>query len=253
MRLILAGLAGAATFLVMSRPRRITLPSTRPMPLIAGGAVALVLAVALPPILATALIVAGTIGVASARRHFRLRWSAQTAQRWPDFLAVVRGRISAGDPLPDAVGAAARSLGSPFLDLNHAWSDSFAEHIETVRSDWADPVADRVLTTIRVAVLTGGAHVDAVLAALAESLADEIQLRRAHEAALTQQQLTAGVALVSPWVILLLSLGTNPQAAASFASNTGQSILALGAAASFVGYLLARRAARLSAPPRVFR
>ena len=78
------------------------------------------------------------------------------------------------------------------------------------------------------------------------------RLRRAHEAAVSQQQMTAGVALVAPWLILALSLATNPQAGTEFATSTGRSILAAGVGATGLGYLLARRALRLSDPPRVF-
>jgi len=109
-----------------------------------------------------------------------------------------------------------------------------------------------VLTTIRVAAVTGGAHVDAVLSSLALSLSDEIRVRRAHEGAVAQQQMTAGVALVAPWLILALSLATNPQANAEFSTSTGHLILVAGAFATGTGYVLARRAARLSRPPRVF-
>lgn len=93
---------------------------------------------------------------------------------------------------------------------------------------------------------------DAVLSALATSLSDEMQIRAAHDAALTQQRLTAGVALVSPWVILALSLATNPQAGAEFSNPTGRLILIVGAVATGLGWFLARRAARLAAQPRIF-
>jgi len=121
-----------------------------------------------------------------------------------------------------------------------------------VQAEWEEPLADRVLTTIRVAAETGGAQVDAVLSSLALSLSDEIHVRRAHEAAVAQQQMTAGVALVAPWLILALSLATNPRASVEFSTSTGQVVLVVGACATGTGYYLARRAARLSEPPRVF-
>ncbi|MEE9299432.1 MAG: type II secretion system F family protein [Acidimicrobiia bacterium] len=250
---MLAALAAASTLLALGPPRRVSIPAPRGSLLAtAGGGILMALVLHLPVMFAVAGI-SGSVAIPElARRRARRRAASVTAHRWPDFLAFVRGRIAAGEPLPDAVGAAARSLGPPFTELDQKWGDSFSSRLEAVRIAWADPLADRVLTTLRVAAVTGGSHVDSVLSALAKSLSDEIRLRRAHKAALTEQQMTAGVALVSPWLILALSLATNPQAGAAFATDTGHAILVLGAAASLIGYLLARRAGRLSAPTRVF-
>jgi tight adherence protein B len=143
-------------------------------------------------------------------------------------------------------------MGDAFANLDRPWGGSFAEGLTEIQMEWADPLADRVLTTIRVAAETGGAYVDRVLSSLSLSLSDEIRLRRAHEAAVAQQQMTAGVALVAPWLILVLSLTTNPQASLEFSTASGHAVLAMGAAATAVGFVLARRAVRLSDPPRVF-
>ena len=190
--------------------------------------------------------------VEGRRRVLRRRATVRLSSRWPDFLALVRGRIATGEPLADAVRVAARSMGDPFASLDRPWGGSFAEGLADIQMEWADPIADRVLTTIRVAAETGGAYVDNVLASLSLSLSDEIRLRRAHEGAVAQQQMTAGVALVAPWLILGLSVTTNPQASAEFATAPGRVVLALGAVATVVGFVLARRAVRLSDPPRVF-
>lgn len=196
--------------------------------------------------------VAGIVIVQARARAVRRRASSRMAERWPDFLALVRGRIATGEPLPDAVRVAARSIGGPFLRLDQAWGGTFADGLRAVQAEWRQPLADRVLTTIRVAAETGGAQVDNVLSKLALSLSDEIHLRRAHEAAVAQQQLTAMVALVAPWAILGLSIVTNPQTSIEFSTREGHVVLAAGACATGVGYLLARRAVRLSEPPRVF-
>jgi Flp pilus assembly protein TadB len=97
----------------------------------------------------------------------------------------------------------------------------------------------------------GGSRVDAVLAGLSRSVADEVRLRSAHDAALTQQRLTAGVALVAPWALLLLTITTNPHAAASFRSPSGRVVILIGFVGTVAGRFLTSRAARLAAPPRV--
>jgi Flp pilus assembly protein TadB len=92
-----------------------------------------------------------------------------------------------------------------------------------------------------------------ILASLAASVADELRLRRSHHAALTQQRLTAGVALVAPWVLLMLTTSTNPQSAAALSTPTGRLVVVAGLSATVTGFALARRSARLSRPPRIFR
>jgi tight adherence protein B len=121
-----------------------------------------------------------------------------------------------------------------------------------VRADWADPLADRVLTTLAAAAGIGGERVGTVLSGLAGSVADELRLRRAHQAALTEQRLTAGVALAAPWGLLLLTTATNPQATAAYATRTGTLVVLTGLVATSAGFWLSRRAARLSHMPRVF-
>jgi len=199
----------------------------------------------------------GVGAVAIAGRDIRLRVRRGRVRRetdalWPDFLAMVRSRIATGEPLPDAVRQAGRSTGGRFVGLDRAWGGEFGGGLRAIQEEWADSTADRVFTTLRVAAETGGAQVDAILSGLAVSLSEELRLQQAHRAAISQQQMTAGIALVAPWLILAVSLATNPQAAEAFSTDAGRSILLFGAMATGLGYVLARRAVRLSRPPRVF-
>jgi tight adherence protein B len=221
---LLVGIAGAGAAIGLGAP----------------GAVAVAAGLLLTP-----LPVAGAN--ARARREV-----ARSAARWPDFLVAVRSRIAAGASLPDSTRAAAAHLGGRYLELSRGPGTPFSTVMVDAREAWADPLADRIFTTLAASAEIGGSHVDAVLSALAASVADELRLRRAHDAALTEQRLTAGVALVAPWALLALSLATNPTAMASFSSPTGTMIVAIGLVATTLGYVLARRAARLSQAPRLF-
>jgi tight adherence protein B len=253
MRLILAIGAGVCVWTLSRGPRLVSLP--RPPAWWAFSLALGMLAGFLTGRPSAVSLAVGAVPIAwveGRRRVLRRRATARLSSRWPDFLALVRGRIATGEPLPDAVRVAARSMGDAFAPLDRAWGGSFGEGLAEIQMEWADPLADRVLTTIRVAAETGGAYVDSVLSSLALSLSDELRLRRAHEAAVAQQQMTAGVALVAPWLILVLSLTTNPQANAEFSTASGHSVLVIGAGATVVGFALARRALRLSDPPRVF-
>jgi tight adherence protein B len=186
------------------------------------------------------------------------RAAEQAAGRWPDFLAALRARLSAGEALPDATAAAAAASGDRLaglarrLDEGRLAGRPFGATLAAVRAEWVDPLADRVLTTLAAAAGIGGERVGAVLSGLAASVADELRLRRAHQAALTEQRLTAGVALAAPWALLLLTTATNPQAAAAYSGRTGTIVVLAGLGATTAGFWLSRRAARLSHMPRVF-
>lgn len=180
------------------------------------------------------------------------RRARTAAERWPDFLTAVRSRLATGASMPEACAAAARHLGGAFACLDRGPGQPFSTTIAQARQTWSDSLADRVLMSLEAAETAGGPTVGAVLGSLAASVADDLRLRRAHHAALTEQRLTAAVALLAPWAILVLSILTNPTAAEAFATPTGNAIVGGGAIATLVGFAMARRAARLSRPPRVF-
>ncbi len=248
--------AGAVSAAWM-RPRRlmVPLPSARSLisPLAAfgtGWTVAVACGLQVTGAVAAAAVAAVLPGM--LRRRARDRAARREAQRWPDFLAAVRSRLATGSAIPAACADAGRHIGGRFLDLAAPAGVPFATTVATVRANWADPLADRILTTLELVATVGGSHVGAVLGALTTSVNEDLRLRRAHDAALTEQRLTAGVALCAPWVILALSVATNPTSSEAFSTRTGKLIVAGGFLATTVGYALARRSARLSRPPRLF-
>ena len=93
----------------------------------------------------------------------------------------------------------------------------------------------------------------AVVVSLGASISDEIRLRRAHTAALTEQRMTAAVALAAPWILLTLTISTNPQAASAYRTATGTTVIIAGFVLTTLGFVAARRSARLSQAPRVMR
>jgi Flp pilus assembly protein TadB len=211
-----------------------------------------------PMIAASLATMAALVPGALAERSRRAA-AERLAGRWPDFVAAIRSELAGGASVPEATIAAGHRLGDRFaalagdLEASLGAGEDLAEAFEGIRRAWADPLADRVLVTLAASAAAGGDRVGAILSALGASIADEVRLRRAHDAALTQQRLTAGVALVAPWALLVLTTSTNPQAADALARPGGRMVVAAGLAATAAGYVLARRAARLAQPGRVFR
>jgi tight adherence protein B len=261
--LLAAAAAWTLAALPLPIPLSVRLPRLHPAMVAAGvpaGALSAALGAGLGGNWALAAVV-GTAGAAApsivwqARVH---RAAERSAAQWPDFLAGLRGRLSTGEPLPEATEAAALSAGEHLAVLGRRLGEgkvagrSFGDILRAQRAEWADPLADRVLMTLEAASGIGGDRVGAVLAALSGSVADELRLRGAHEAALTQQRITAAVALAAPWLLLLLTTATNPQAASAYSTRSGATVVLIGAGATTAGYWLTHRAARLSKQPRMF-
>ena len=258
--------AGSVWVLVTGWTPRIALPEMRlPAPWVlpaalAAGVGALLLTLGLLGVGSVAI----AIGVLAAAIPLAIEMNRQQRRRealagaWPDFLALMRGRVVAGTTLPDAFVAAAELSPDPLRsaagDVSDAvtFGDGFIPALERLRMDLNDATADRVLSTIAAAHRSGGSRVGLVLSSLGASVADELRLRRAHVAALTEQRMTALVALAAPWALLALTISTNPQSAEAYRTDTGSVIVAVGLASTSFGYLAARRAAALSKAPRVF-
>lgn len=177
---------------------------------------------------------------------------------WPDFITHMRSSVAAGSTMPDAFVDASQRVGVEFarygdvVQYETTFGDGFSAALAQLRAELEDPVSDRVLATMAIAQQTGGHRVGDVLSALGSSVADDLRLRKAHDAALTEQRMTATVALVAPWALLSLSILTNPQAALAFDTHQGSLIVLGGLAATGLGWILARRASRLQSDPRLF-
>lgn len=203
-------------------------------------------------------VLAVTVPVQMAASRDR-KQQAEAAAAWPDLLAHIRSSVAAGMTLPDAYIDAAGRTGGEFgetldeIRRHLLFGGGFSSAMEVVRRAAGDPTADRVTMTLIVANETGGHRVGEVLSALSTSIAGESRLRSAHDAAQTEQRWTAGVALAAPWVILALSIATNPQAAGAFGTAEGAIVVGIGLALTISGYLLSRKLAALSDAPRVFR
>lgn len=258
-----AWLVSGAPVPAVTRPR-LRLPQVEIAALGAAAAIgvatfALALGVTAAPAIAVALAVLAAGGPLAASAARRTRRKAAVVERWPDLLSVLRSHLTAGATLPEGFVAAGRRAGGELAAgaerVERAIAvagDVFPRALDELREHLADPVSDRVLTTLAEAHRAGGHRVGAVLGSLATSVADELRLRKAHDAALTQQRLTATVALVAPWVLLVLTVTTNPQAAEVYRTPNGVTVVAVGLGATLAGYGLARRVARLSRPPRLF-
>lgn len=266
MRGVAAILAGFSAWALIARPNiRLWTPklSLDPRALVAAGIFGVLtflptLGILQVPAAAISIaILAGLVPLARAQAAPQVEAHA-AAQEWPDVLALLRGRLASGDPLPDAFVSALHasdgrlSKHAPAVERETFYGLGFSGALSTLRTELADATADHILLTLATAQRVGGQRVGEIVAALGLSVADDLRVRAAHNAALTEQRMTALVALVAPWALLALTISTNPAAAEAYKTAEGANIIAIGLAITLGGYAIGRRVATLSRPPRLF-
>jgi tight adherence protein B len=205
-------------------------------------------------------LVAGVAGAVapfvwlSARRSRLLRTRRAL---WPDVCDLLIASVRAGMSLPDAVASLADSapaeLRPPFAAFARdvAASGHFDSSAQRLKSALADPVADRIIETLRMARQVGGTEHTPVLRALATSVRADATLRAEVESRQSWIRGAAVLGVAAPWVILAL-LAIRPEGAKAYASPEGIALILAGAAMSFVAYRIMLRIGRLPEPRRWF-
>lgn len=176
---------------------------------------------------------------------------------WPDVCDLLVGSVRAGLSLPDAVAGLGESAPAPVraafaqFDRDMRASGHFASSANRLKQTLADPMADRIIETLRMAREVGGTELVSVLRALSASIRADAALRGEVE---SKQSWTKGAAIlgvVAPWVVLgMLSL--RPEGAAAYSSPAGVTLIVVGAVVSVVSYRIMIRVGRLPEPRRWF-
>lgn len=209
------------------------------------------------PILALLAATAGAMAPAVwlTSRARRLRRARRAL--WPDVCELLVASVRAGMPLPEAVSGLAvagpPALRSAFAQFGNDLSASghFDSAALRVKAALGDPVADRIVETLRMARQVGGTELTAVLRALAGSVRADAALRGEVEARQSWIRGAAVLGVVAPWVVLAL-LATRPEGAAAYGSPEGVALVLGGAGVSVIAYRLMMRLGRLPDPQRWF-
>lgn len=223
---------------------------------IAGGALTLLLVpvVALAPVTA---VVAATIPVLVLRARAAARRRALRAV-WPDVVDLLLSGVRAGLSLPQAVAALADSAPEPVRAPCRAFrrdylrTAQFTECLDTLKTTLADPVADRIIETVRMAREVGGTELPTVLRSLSHYLRADAAVRAEVDARQSWVRTAARLGVIAPWIVLLM-LGTRPEAAAAYNSVGGTVLVVGGLAATLVAYRLMIALGRLPEEGRWFR
>lgn len=201
--------------------------------------------------LAFALAAVAALGIAAAIVGLFLplvivNWRAASRRRsnrvaWPDIVDHLVSAVRSGLALPDSVVALAHTGPSftraAFLEFEAQYrrTGNFALCLDELKASLADPVADRILETLRMSREVGGSELTTVLRNLAAYLRQDAAIRAEVEARQSWVMNSAKLGVAAPWIILLL-LASRPEAAAAYNTATGVGVIAGGLVVSIVAY-----------------
>lgn len=240
------------------------LPGLRPWGLLAGSGVValvvflLVLGVTSVPALAACFAFMGLVGPAVVIRGRARRRRSALREVWPDVVDNLASAVRAGLSLPEALAQLSErgpdSLRPAFgaFAEDYRATGRFQECLDLLKIRLADPVADRIVESLRIAREVGGSDLGRLLRTLSTFLRQDSRTRAELE---TRQGWTvnaAKLAVAAPWIVLAL-LATRPESIAAYDRPAGTAVLVGGAIVTVVAYRVMVRIARLPDEQRVLR
>lgn len=209
-----------------------------------------------PAVAIVAIVAACAAPMMLLRRTVRRRRHRRRAM-WPDVCDLLIASVRAGMSLPDAVASLEESappeLRPAFAGFARdlAASGHFDAAILRAKAVLADPVADRIIESLRMARQVGGTELTSVLRGLSASVRAESAVRAEVDARQSWIRGAAVLGVVAPWVILVL-LSLRPEGSAAYSSPAGVVVIVAGAVVSVIAFRLMLRIGRLPEPRRWF-
>jgi tight adherence protein B len=189
-------------------------------------------------------------------------WRARAIRRanrtiWPDVVDHLVAAVRSGLALPDSVSSLAQSgpasTRMAFADFEREYraTGSFMHSVDSLKDALADPIADRILETLRMAREVGGTDLTVVLRSLAAWLRQESAIRQEIEARQSWVMNAAKLGVAAPWIVLLL-LASRPEAAVAYNAPAGLAVILGGLVLSVVAYRVMVSLGRLPEERRWF-
>lgn len=200
--------------------------------------------------------------VASLAPWLLIGWRARQRRRatrvvWPDVVDHLVSAVRSGLALPDSLmtlaTAGPEALRPAFAEFaaQYRLTGNFSACIDDLKPRLADPVADRILETLRMAREVGGGELTTVLRNLGAYLRQDAAIRSEVEARQSWVVNAARLGLAAPWIVLLL-LATRPEAAAAYDSAAGVALILGGLAVTVLAYRVMMAIGRLPEERRWF-
>lgn len=218
----------------------------------------LMLAISRTPSIATCF---ATMGAGAPWMVIRQRARGRrraTRSVWPEAVDGLVSGVRAGLSLPAALiqlsERGPEELREDFASfaLDYRTTGQFELCLDRLKDRLSDPVADRIIESLRVTREVGGSDLGKLLRTLSQFLREEAAMRDELEARQSWTVNGARLAVAAPWLILAM-LSTRPEAVAAYNRPQGAVVLGIGAAVTVVAYLTMVRIGRLPEEPRVLR
>lgn len=222
------------------------------IPILGFLTIALVVALLLGAIavLFTGILVLGALGfvVGFGGTIALVRWRSEQRRRanrahWPDVVDHLIASVRSGLGLPDAIDQLSKSGPEPLrhdfatFSRQYRATGAFNLAVDEAKERLADPVADRLFETLRMAREVGGTELVRVLRDFSTFLREEQGVRHEAEARQSWVLNAARLGVVAPWIVLVM-LATRPEAAAAYNTAGGVLVIGIGAVVSVVAYRL---------------
>lgn len=202
-------------------------------------------------------LMAGYAPILLVRMRARRR-RAVMRDLWPDVVDNIGSAVRAGLALPEALSQLTirgpEELRPAFAGFaeDYRATGRFQECLDRLKERLSDPIADRLIESLRIAREVGGSDLGRLLRTLSAFLREDARTRAELE---TRQSWTinaARLAVAAPWIVLAM-LSTRPDSLQAYSRPAGVLVLVIGAALSFVAYALMVRIGRLPEEGRVLR
>jgi tight adherence protein B len=177
---------------------------------------------------------------------------------WPDAVDNITSAVRAGMSLPEAVSQLGARGPEELRPAFQAFSQDyritgrFHDCLDRLKERLSDPVADRLIESLRIAREVGGSDLGRLLRTLSVFLREASRTRAELETRQAWTVNAARLAVAAPWVVLAM-LSSRPESVQAYSSATGALVLFVGAALTGVAYWIMMRIGRLPEDERVLR
>ena len=189
-------------------------------------------------------------------------WRARARRRlnravWPDVVDHLVSAVRSGLALPDAVSSLAQAgpvaTRTAFAEFEREYraTGNFGYSVDRLKTSLADPFADRLLETLRMAREVGGSDLTVVLRSLSSWLRQEAAVRAEVEAKQSWVVNAARLGVAAPWIVLVL-ISSRPEAAQAYNTAAGTVVILGGLTVSVLAYRVMLALGRLPEERRWF-
>ncbi len=239
-------------------------PSVSPLNVIFGSVVLFVAAFLAFMVATNVLPIAlcfGLIAAAAPISLVRMRARKQRSRLrdvWPDVVDNISSGVRAGLALPEALSQLAvrgpEELRPAFASFaeDYRTTGRFHDCLDRLKDTLSDPVADRLVESLRIAREVGGSDLGRLLRTLSAFLREDSRTRAELETRQSWTVSAARLAVAAPWIVLAM-LALRGGSLQAYASPAGWVVLAFGAALCAVAYRLMVWIGRLPEEDRVLR